>query len=233
MTERATEIGLGPLAMKFAGGDRAKKREWERTLHEAVRAGTLEARAQRVEAPRVVKAENPFSSRFKTIGETTFAGMSARVVAPIGRQALTPRRAGIYHHVTPAAVAAWLAKLPEEARKDIHASGWAWLGDAWPVVAVPAVSVKAGKPEARKESIRALLAAIQESSPDFSPDAMPGMKADFFELCRAWNPDFRYVVQDTFNDYLPGLCKFGRGARATDFYREIAPRIGVKLNKPA
>ena len=41
MTERATEIGLGPLAMKFAGGDRAKKREWERTLHEAVRAGTL------------------------------------------------------------------------------------------------------------------------------------------------------------------------------------------------
>jgi len=101
----------------------------------------------------------------------------------------------------------------------------AWLGDAW--------HQKAGKVESKRESIRALLADIQAAAPGFSSEAMPGRKVDFFELCCAWDPAFRYVRQNTFNDYLPGLCKFRRGARATDFYREIAPQIGVKFSKRA
>ncbi len=88
-------------------------------------------------------------------------------------------------------------------------------------------------PEAKKDTIRAILAAIKELDPGFSPETMPGQKADFFALCRAHDPEkaFQTVTQSTFNDYLKGVCKFGRGARPTDYYRKIAPRIGVKRMK--
>ena len=217
MTEKQDrEIELRDLANKFAVGNKAEARGWLEILRQAVEDGRLEARESQC---------NP------TRRGISLAGWKRHEMGGGARREELAGRTWDYHFVTPAAVAAWLTKLPEQATKDIHSQGWAWLGDAWPVAAVLADIVKPGKPEARKESIRALLAAIQEAEPDFSPEAMPGKKSDFFELCRAWNPDFRYVVQDTFNDYLPGLCKFKPGARATDFYREIGPRIGVKLDK--
>lgn len=92
-----------------------------------------------------------------------------------------------------------------------------------------------GKLEAKKDTIRAILDDIKELDPEFSPETMPGQKTDFFMLCREHDPEkeFKTVVQSTFNDYLKGLCVFGRGARPTNYYREISPRIGVKRIKAA
>lgn len=89
-------------------------------------------------------------------------------------------------------------------------------------------------PEAKKDKIRAILAAIKELDPEFSHEAMPGQKADFFALCREYDPQaFQTVAQSTFNDYLKGWCKFGNGAIPTDYYRKISHRIGVKRIKTA
>lgn len=108
----------------------------------------------------------------------------------------------------------------------------AWLGPEWNEA--PGASKDPSKVESKKAKISAILAAIKEFDPEFSPDAMPGRKVDFFELCREVYPqEFKTVTQSTFNEYLPGLCKFGRGARQTDYYQNITPQIGVKYNKTA
>jgi len=109
-----------------------------------------------------------------------------------------------------------------------------WLGSEWQPTQAPESAAEPSKLEARKETIRAILAAIKELDPEFSHFAMPGQKADFFALCQEHDPlAFKYVRQSTFNDYLSGLCKFRQGARPTNYYREISPRIGVKRIKSA
>lgn len=123
MTEKQDrEIELRDLAKKFAGGDKAQAGEWLKTLRQAVTDGRLESREKRVSSGGVAR-------RSQTVGHTFFAGMPARVVAPVQPQTLM----GVYRYVTPAAVAAWLATLPDDARKDIRSQGWAWLGTEWPV----------------------------------------------------------------------------------------------------
>lgn len=90
------------------------------------------------------------------------------------------------------------------------------------------------KLQAKKDTIRAILAAIKELDPKFSHETMPGQRVDFFSLCQEYDPQaFLTVTQSTFNDYLKGWCKFGNGAIPTDYYRKISPRIGVKRIKPA
>jgi hypothetical protein len=128
-------------------------------------------------------------------------------------------------------VVAWVSKPPAF---PLPALVIAWLGDERQATQAPENAAEPGKVEARKETIRAILAAIKELDPEFSHFAMPGQKADFFALCREHDPPaFKYVVQSTFNDYLSGLCKFRQGARPTNYYREISPRIGVKRIKAA
>jgi len=109
----------------------------------------------------------------------------------------------------------------------------AWLGLEWEKA--PGASKDSSKVESKKAKIRAILAAIKELDPEFLPDAMPGRKVDFFELCRELDPEkeFKTITPATFNDYLPGLCKFCRGARPTDYYSKNASQIGVKYNKTA
>lgn len=86
---------------------------------------------------------------------------------------------------------------------------------------------KASKVDEKKEKIRAILGKIEAADCEFSRDAMPGRKADFFDLCKTLEREsFIYISQATFNDYLPGLCKFMRGARETDYYRDIAAKLG-------
>jgi hypothetical protein len=86
---------------------------------------------------------------------------------------------------------------------------------------------KASKVDAKKEKIRAILGKIEAADCEFSRDAMQGRKADFFDLCKILEREsFIYIAQATFDDYLPGLCKFMPGARETNFYRDIAAKLG-------
>ncbi len=86
---------------------------------------------------------------------------------------------------------------------------------------------KASKVDAKKEKIRAILGKIEAADCEFSRDAMQGRKADFFNLCKTLEREsFAYISQATFDDYLPGLCKFMPGARETDYYRDIAAKLG-------
>lgn len=86
---------------------------------------------------------------------------------------------------------------------------------------------KASKVDAKKEKIRAILSKIEAADCEFSRDAMQGRKADFFDLCKKLEHEsFAHTLQATFNDYLPGLCKFMPGARETDYYRNIAAKLG-------
>jgi hypothetical protein len=127
------------------------------------------------------------------------------------------------------AVAAWLRTIGETS-ETLNPCALAWLGENR--APESAGSETASKPDAKKDTIRAILTAIKKLDPEFSPEAMPGQKADFFALCREYDPQaFKTVAQSTFNDYLKGLCQFRPGARPTDYYREIAPRIGVKRIK--
>ena len=157
MTEKQDrEIKLRDLANKFAGGNKAEERGWLKILRQAVEDGRLVARERRVPTGGVARrVGNPMGASrerlerdFQTVGNTTFAGMPVRVVAPTGRQAIYEGLTYVRHIVTPAAVAAWLTKLPEQATKDIHSQGWAWLGDAWPVAAAPAMQ-GAAKPASK------------------------------------------------------------------------------------
>lgn len=95
-------------------------------------------------------------------------------------------------------------------------------------------AVKPGKVSAKKDTIRTILMDIKELDPEFSPETMPGQKADFFKLCQQVDPKaFKFITFVTFDGYLPGLCKFCQGARPTNYYLDISPRIGVKRIKSA
>lgn len=86
---------------------------------------------------------------------------------------------------------------------------------------------KASKVDTKKMEIRAILGKIEAADCEFSRDAMQGRKSDFFDLCKTLEREsFIYISQATFNDYLPGLCKFMPGARETDYYRDIAAKLG-------
>lgn len=140
----------------------------------------------------------------------------------------------VSYYVTRAALAAWLRAIGETA-ETLSPCALRWLGDEWQPAQEPETGTTGkpgGKVEAKKDTIRAILAAIKKLDPEFLPEAMPGQKADFFALCREYDPQaFKTVTLDTFDGYLSGLCKFGQGARPSDYYREIAPRIGVKRIK--
>jgi len=109
----------------------------------------------------------------------------------------------------------------------------AWLGPEWKEA--PGASKNPSKIESKKETILAILAAIRELDPEFSPDSMPGQKVDFFELCCELDmkKEFKTVSLATFDDYLRNLCKFRKGARQTDYYSKNASQIGVKYSKTA
>ena len=56
----------------------------------------------------------------------------------------------------------------------------------------------------------------------FDLHAMPGRKRDFQEVANGFDPELRHTRR-TFDDYLKGICWFTRGARETDFYRNLFP----------
>jgi hypothetical protein len=135
-----------------------------------------------------------------------------------------------YPAIERAALAAWFQSKDETPSVHLRA----WLGAEWQVAQAPetATDRPGGKVDAKKDTIRAILTAIKKLDPEFSPKAMPGQKADFFVLCQGYDPKaFKTITLGTFDDYLSDLCKFGRGARPTGYFREIAPQIGVKCIK--
>lgn len=59
----------------------------------------------------------------------------------------------------------------------------------------------------------------------FDRYAMPGRKADFQKLANKYDSDLKsdrgpYTIR-TFSDYIQGYCKFKKGAREDDFYRNL------------
>jgi len=58
----------------------------------------------------------------------------------------------------------------------------------------------------------------------FDATSMLGRKQDFQELANRYSAELRHTPR-TFDDYLEGFCTFRRGARETDFYRELFPDL--------
>lgn len=82
------------------------------------------------------------------------------------------------------------------------------------------------KVDAKIAEIRRILAAIKTADPEFDSTSMPGRKQDFQHLCIKINRALFSVAPATFNDYLPGVCCFNPGARATDYYTNIVSKLG-------
>lgn len=126
-------------------------------------------------------------------------------------------RRDFYELVSVADLNAWLEKQGAEYRLD----------SPEPEQQGQDASGKTSKVDAKKEKIRAILGKIESADGAFSREAMPGRKADFFNLCKTLEHEsFAYIAQATFDDYLPGLCKFMSGARETGYYRDIAAKLG-------
>jgi len=93
---------------------------------------------------------------------------------------------------------------------------------------------KRGVVEEKKRLIRTILDDIADLDPKFSPDKMPGIKKDFFELCKSLNHErFAFVTLATFDDYLRGICDFGKGHRHSLYYEDILRKMRVKGSKSA
>ncbi len=85
---------------------------------------------------------------------------------------------------------------------------------------------KETKVEVKIKEIRRILESLKTADPAFDPTAMPGRKKDFHDFCIQMNRLMFSIASATFNDYLAGVCRFNPGARATDYYTNIAPKLG-------
>lgn len=85
---------------------------------------------------------------------------------------------------------------------------------------------KETKVEGKIREISRILDAIKAVDPEFNPSSMPGRKQDFQQLCIQLNKPMFSIALSTFSDYLIGVCLFGPGARATDYYVNLATKLG-------
>lgn len=86
---------------------------------------------------------------------------------------------------------------------------------------------KSKAPTAFRDAMTLLLAEISRRAKAqgiaFDSSAMPGRKVDFKAMADGYDMEFSSLTLRTFDDYLDGLCSFKRGARETDFYRNLFP----------
>jgi hypothetical protein len=85
---------------------------------------------------------------------------------------------------------------------------------------------KETKVEGKIREISRILDNIKAVDPEFNPSSMPGRKQDFHQLCIQLNKPMFSIALSTFSDYLIGVCAFGPGARETDYYVNLAPKLG-------
>lgn len=90
----------------------------------------------------------------------------------------------------------------------------------------PAAPKPPSKVENKRSEIKRILELIKSVDAEFDSQNMPGKRADFQKLCIHVNKKMFSIADETFNDYLPGLCKFNSGARGTDYYSTIAQQLG-------
>lgn len=109
-------------------------------------------------------------------------------------------------------------------------SGFEKLLRTW-IVTTPADSEKrelkkSTTPAVFRSALENLLVEIEHrasaQSLAFDRSTMPGRKRDFQALADKFDPELEHTPR-SFSDYLKGLCAFGRGARATDFYSRLFP----------
>jgi len=83
----------------------------------------------------------------------------------------------------------------------------------------------------KRKAITDTLDKVQARSGDaFNRYAIPSTKQAFKELCERLNTsaNFRYIRQETFNDYLSGLCRFtsGRPTQSKeDYFKGMFPEL--------
>lgn len=82
------------------------------------------------------------------------------------------------------------------------------------------------KVDIKRAEIMRILELIKSVDQEFDSQSMHGRRADFQKLCIHVNKKMFSVAEETFNDYLPGLCAFNSGARETDYYSKIAEKLG-------
>jgi hypothetical protein len=82
------------------------------------------------------------------------------------------------------------------------------------------------KVELKRIEIKRIIESISAIDTEFDRLSMPGKREDFQNLCIQINKKMFSVAQETFNDYLVGLCTFSSGARETDYYSKIATKLG-------
>lgn len=72
---------------------------------------------------------------------------------------------------------------------------------------------------------------VGKTGDQFSVDAMPGIRADFFKLARRFDENLNLKSADTFETYIKGLCKFKGGSVSSSFYNELFPDYPPKIVK--
>ncbi|MDP2804311.1 MAG: hypothetical protein Q8O24_00055 [Gallionellaceae bacterium] len=82
------------------------------------------------------------------------------------------------------------------------------------------------KVDTKLAEIKRIIELIKIADTEFDPLDMPGKRIDFKNFCLQINKKLFSVSDETFNDYLVGLCKFNSGARETDYYKKIAVKLG-------
>ena len=81
----------------------------------------------------------------------------------------------------------------------------------------------------RRQALVRILDALKQCDPSLREDDMPGIKADFLDLCQDLNPHLFTVAQSSFNDAIKGWLGFRSGAKSTHYYRDRQDAIRAKL----
>jgi hypothetical protein len=125
--------------------------------------------------------------------------------------------------VTPEDFYKWVTKSGETPDATRIINFFASLKEGWSSVDG---NKKATRVEGKVREIRRILEAILSIDPAFDATSMPGRKEDFHNLCMQLNKSMFSIARTTFNDYLLGVCSFNAGARNTDYYSNMASKLG-------
>ncbi len=86
--------------------------------------------------------------------------------------------------------------------------------------APPAVPADKPKPrtqartQGRQQSLTRIIDALLELDPDLHIKALPGIRADLFQLCRDLDKEFHYITLRTFENDIEGWLKFRKGGKS-------------------
>jgi hypothetical protein len=88
----------------------------------------------------------------------------------------------------------------------------------------PVAKAKRKAPDAFVAALMMLLIEIAKRDPAININEMPGIKDDLLGVASKFNDKLDCPLA-TFDTYIQGFCKFKKGARTGDYYRNLFPEF--------